>query len=533
VLFLCTVISALSLPVNPYPKDNWFGTQYLLFGRFPLVDDYPPIAVPAVLYKLVHWWALLLGTDLRGELYWAVLAQNGLVFCSACLVYATCKYVSAKQVAGVVALLFLLIVLSTGVAQAFWSENVVLPMYALVLYLNMKVYYQGDAHAGQFWRAACASSFLIGLLVITRMTPIFLIPGLFFLFYRRLDMRRLLGYTALSCAMTALLLGAMLVSNQARFGRFELTNSSGRHLWQGVMPIVDEALGESPEFLELKALNSNLHEKNWWEIRLPEGEREEYYGDKMLGRLAKEAIRSHPFLYLRLGLNKFFITIARPIQKLGSDVKGNHPLLSADPLHADRELVSLGEFALKIPSGLPAAGASAVGAIYGASEILYPLTVFFILASYGALITQRARLLPTQTEAQGATSAAAFRDSTAGQWLIGVSLLAMIYYTHAYAGRAVIWAGRLLCAAVLLLQVVIIHRGSQSGTTLTLRSKPWDGVAFTFLGVMFFGTLWFSWQIEVSNTRNVVPLLPFFAQMIAVSLSFWHEGFVEQNRVTV
>lgn len=528
VLFLCTAISALSLPLNPYPKDNWFGTQYLLFGRFPMTDDYPPIAVPAVFYKLVHWLALLLDTDLRSEFYLAGLAQNGLLFVSACLVYATCKYVSAKHVAGPVAIVFLLMVLSTGVAQAFWSENLVLPMYALVLYLNMKVYYGGDVHAGPFWRAACVSSFLIGLLVVTRMTPIFLIPALFFLFYGRFDIRRLLAYTALNCVVTALLLGAMLVSNQARFGRFELTNSSGRHLWQGVMPIVDEALGQSPEFLELKALNSNLHEKNWWEIRLPEDERQEYYGDKMLGRLAKEAIRSHPLLYLRLGLDKFLITLARPIQKLGSDVKGNHPVLSADPLHADRELVSLGEFALKLPPGLTGAGAGTVGAIYAAGEIVYPLAVFFILASYGALITQRARLLPIQPEAAD-RAAAPIRDSTAVQLLVGVLFLAMVYYTHAYAGRAIIWAGRVLCASVLLLQVLIIHRGSTSGTTLALRTPPRDGVAFTFLGLMFFGTLWFSWQIEVSNTRNVVPLLPFFAQMIAISLSLWLQTVSRKN----
>jgi hypothetical protein len=100
-------------------------------------------------------------------------------------------------------------------------------------------------------------------------------------------------------------------------------------------------------------------------------------------------------------------------------------------------------------------------------------------------------------------------------------------------GRAIIWGGggRVLCAAVLLLQVAIIHRGSKSGTTLTLRSKPLDGIAFTFLGVMFFGTLWFSWQIEVSNLRNVVPLLPFFAQMTAIALSFWFERISELNRV--
>jgi hypothetical protein len=38
---------------------------------------------------------------------------------------------------------------------------------------------------------------------------------------------------------------------------------------------------------------------------------------------------------------------------------------------------------------------------------------------------------------------------------IGALLLAMIYCTHAYAGRAIIWAGRVLCTTVLLLQWVI------------------------------------------------------------------------------
>ena len=88
-----------------------------------------------------------------------------------------------------------------------------------------------------------------------------------------------------------------------------------------------------------------------------------------------------------------------------------------------------------------------------------------------------------QTEAAGRATAA-FRDSTAVQLLVGVLLLAMVYYTRAYAGRAIIWAGRVLCALVLWLQVVIVHRGSQSGTTLALRSKPRNGVAFRFLGLM-------------------------------------------------
>jgi hypothetical protein len=178
---------------------------------------------------------------------------------------------------------------------------------------------------------------------------------------------------------------------------------------------------------------------------------------------------------------------------------------------------------------LSGAGAGTLGAIYGAGEIVYPVAVFFILASYGALITQRARLLPIQPLVPG-QAMAPFRGSTAVQLLVGGLLLAMIYYTHAYAGRPIIWAGRVLCASVLLLQVLIIHRGLKSNTPLALRTPLRDGVAFTFLGLMFFGTLWFSWQIEVSNTRNVVPLLPFSAQMIAIALSFWFDA--SSNKIT-
>jgi hypothetical protein len=38
---------------------------------------------------------------------------------------------------------------------------------------------------------------------------------------------------------------------------------------------------------------------------------------------------------------------------------------------------------------------------------------------------------------------------------------------------------------------------------------------------MFFGSLWFSWQIEAANIRNVVPYLPFLAVMVAVGCTFW------------
>ena len=128
-----TTLFALTLPVNPFPRDDWFGSQYHLFGHFPSADNYPPIAVPAVFYKTGHWLAAMFGANLTAELYLDSLAQNCLVFLAACLIYKSCKYVSRPPVAAAASVAVLLLMLSAGLAQAFWSENVVLLMYSCVL----------------------------------------------------------------------------------------------------------------------------------------------------------------------------------------------------------------------------------------------------------------------------------------------------------------------------------------------------------------------------------------------------------------
>jgi hypothetical protein len=254
-------------------------------------------------------------------MYLVSFAQNCLLFLSACLVYYTGRYVSSRKIAALAAISFLLFVLSVGLAQAFWSENVALVMFAAVLYVNATIYFERGDSARLFWRRALIGSLLTALLVVTRVTPVLLIPGAVLLLYDRLSHKRLVGYAALACLATGLLLGVMLASNYARFGRVELTNSSGRHLWQGVLPIVDTALASSPEFLELKALNPDLQWKNWYEMRLPNDLRQEFDGEQLLGRLARQAIRNDPLLYLRLGFDKFVTTIGQPPYRLGSDLK--------------------------------------------------------------------------------------------------------------------------------------------------------------------------------------------------------------------
>ncbi len=520
ILLACTVISALAQPISPFPRDGWFESQYRLFGRFPGEDNYTPIAAPAVFYKIVHWLALSTGMDLRGELYLASVAQNCLLFISGCLVYYTCKQVSSRKVARIVAIAFLLFVLSAGLAQAFWSENVALVMFAAVLYLNTKIYYEAADMSRSFWRLATLSCLFTGLLVITRMTPVLLIPGTLFLLYGRLSHRRLASYIALACLTTTLMLGAMLASNSARFGRAELTNSSGRHLWQGVTPIVETTLAGVPEFLELKALNPKIQWMNWYEMRLPNDDRQEFDGEQFLGRLARQSIRSHPFLYLRLGLCKFFTTIGQPPYRLGSDVRGNHHLLATDPLRTDSLLPPLGESMFKLPALAIIGARHAIAAMFSLAQIVYPIAVYFVLTTYSALVVRGARLSPVPHKRWG-RSAGAMKYPRSWHVLAGILLLGMIYVTNISQDRPLIWVVRGLCALVLLLQVVIIGSRGMAGADQQPSRHTRDGITYSFLAFMFFGSLWLSWQVETNNTRNVLPYLPFLSAMLAMALRYW------------
>jgi len=500
-LILCTLAWALLLPVNPYPRDVWFETQYLLFGHFPGAENYTPIAVPAVLYKSVHWVARLLQLELRGEMYLASLTQNGLVFLSACLVYYTCKRVTPPRAAAYVAIAYLLAVLETAAAQAFWSETIVLLMFAAVLYVILRMYMESADRPmppGLFWRQAFLSSLLTGLLVVTRMVPALLIPAAAFLLHRRLSTGRLAGYTALMCLTTAVLLAALLLSNDLRFGRAELTNSSGRHLWQGVYPVGDEALGESPEFIELKTLNPDIEHKDWFELLLPDDARREFYGERLLSRLARQAIRTHPLLYLQLGARKFITEIAQPLPDLGSDPKGNHPLLSADPLHTDLPLPPLIHDLLPIP--LYSAAIRVIRKLWLIRSVVYPVSVFIALSTYGALLAGRGQRRKLR------------------QLLLGIGLLWLVYLNRADS----VLTGFLeigTCCSVLLLQIWLTGSAGQKRKPSIASSK--DRILYTFLVVMFFGSLWFSWQIEKTNTRNIVPYLPFLSVMLAMAYRLW------------
>jgi putative flippase GtrA len=419
-LTLISLAATLGLKVNPWPRDGWFETQYFLVGHFPGHENYAPIAAPALLYRLAHLIAAGMGLDLTGELYVGVALQNLAVLLSACFVYLALRSLRFTALAGPVAIGFLLCVLSTNVAQAFYSEaSVIFLMAAAMLIVAV-----APAHEGaKLWMLTATCGVVVGLLVLTRMTPIFLVPAIALLFYRRMPVRRVAQFTGVLLATTLLFLGGTVLANHARFDRYELTNSSGRHLWQGVMEITDDP---------------GLRGLNWWEV--PPGGLFTMQDPRepLLARLSKQAIREHPGQYLAHGAKKFVTTIGVAPYRLGTGGAAGH----TNPL-------------------------------------------------------QRTELLPSVATAMGA-----------GIYTrIAEGVMRRVYITFT-------WGYPLTILAIALTWIVLLIRGDRSAGAPLI---SW----FSFLALLFFGSLWFSWQVEIQNSRNAIPYLPLWAMMLAIAAAYW------------
>src|SRR5262249_3609239 len=163
-----------------------------------------------------------------GEFYVASLIQDLMLFMSACFLYWTLELMRMPRLAATVAVGVLIVAFFIGLPHTFYSENAALFLMSALLLTFTAILYGGDLSPQKFWTLAIVGGVLIALLVATRMTPVLLIPLIPILFWRRLPVRRIAAIVGATTLITATLLAAMVVSNHARFGRYELTNSSGR-----------------------------------------------------------------------------------------------------------------------------------------------------------------------------------------------------------------------------------------------------------------------------------------------------------------
>ncbi|MEJ1963404.1 MAG: hypothetical protein WDO56_18355 [Gammaproteobacteria bacterium] len=501
-LTLISIAATLGLRVNPWPRDGWFQTQYFLVGSFPGHDDYSPIAAPALLYRGAHAIAALMGLDLAGEFYVSSIMQNMLLLLSACFIYCTLKLMGIRTLAGPLAAGFLLFVVSTGLAQSFYSEDAALFLMSAVVLIVVAVPLRAATSNAKFRGLAILCGVLVGLLVVTRMTPIFLIPGIALFFLGRMPVRRVAEFTGTVALLTALLMAGSILGNHARFGRYELTNSSGRHLWEGVSAFADEALAQAGDYRQLEGPNAHLDGLNWWEV--PPGGTFTVADPRepVLGKLAKQAIRNAPGRYLMEGAKKFATTIGAPPYRLGYLGAGKHwnPLQRTDflpSLSSAMHVTAYGQLMEVV-----------LRRLYIAFGWAYPITVFAIALTWLAMA---AELLHRRVRR---------RTLSISTYLVaGIPLVALPVLSEGPKLDAVL--GSLVCTVLLGVSTAVLLRIQRPRQQIDVASSASPISCFSFFALMFFGSLWFSWQIEMANSRNTIPYLPFWLVMLAMAGTYW------------
>ncbi len=515
-LALVTVVAMLGLTVDPWPQDGWFETQYFLVGHFPGQDDYAPIAAPALLYRAAHAIAFALGLHLAGEFYVASVLQNLLVLLGALFLYYTLRTIRLDRLAGPVAVGFTLFVLSTGLAQCFYSENVTIFLVLAALLATVRLL-EGEGTPIRFWRLAVACGVAVGLLVATRMVPILLIPGITLLVLPRWPAKRVAQLAGTLTSITALMLASMVLANHVRFGRYELTNSLGRHLWQGVKDLSDRALVRSNEYRALESADPHIHGQNWWEIPPDTTTNVEDWREPVLRRLSIEAIESAPGLYAAEGVKKFVRMIGAAPFRVGFGAPGG-----PDPLRREQPLPPLATL-LRAPAAATVAVAASFRFIYRACRWLYPITLVAI-GLYGlALLGERlARALRRR-----ARHAMARRVPLVLLIIVGLPLTAIPVAHGGWRVEALLGAA----ASVLLLAACAgaLHRASQRELEPSSGTHP---ALFLFLVLLFCGSLWVSWQVEYADSRVTLPYLPLWAVMLALAVDFWMRVAVAAWRPT-
>jgi hypothetical protein len=454
-----------------------------------------------------------MGLDLAGEFYIAALIQDVMLFLSACFLYRALKVMQMGYLAGPVAVGFLIVILLIGLPHTFYSENAaVFLMCALVLTLaEMRQRWLEPRR--QLWMLAALAGVLLGLLIATRMTPVLLVPLIPVLFWRRMPVRRIAGVAGVMVLTTSALLAGMVLGNHSRVGRYELTNSSGRHLWQGVKDFTDRALADSSEYQALERQHPRVQGTYW--DKLPPYRDFNEIGlldprEALLGRLAREAILNAPDLYLVHGAKKFVRTIGLAPSP---DVYANAGV-AWNPLGRDEPLPPLLDV-MHAPPAISATGEGILRGAYSAFSWMYPLSIFFVAFSGVAMVAEHVgRLLRERS----------IRGHTIARWvpiaLLLAAGIALACIPFAVFGRT--WPGYTgggICALALGFGASLQAR--LLGTPSLAAQVQEDQPLFFFSALAFFGILWFTWQVEYQAPRYAIPYLPFWAIMFATSILFW------------
>lgn len=536
-LFVLVAVSSVMLPVIPWPRDHWVETQYLIFGSHTDTDNYSPIAAPAFLFAGIARLASIAHLDLRGEFYLASLVQSGMLFCSLLMIYAAMRRLQLPHPA-VISIVSLCFVLSTGLPQTLNSENVCFFLTASLLYASARMY-SGSVKGVRFAAGTVVIGATVGLLVLTRMIPVIFIPGLIWLFAKHTEPKRLLLFGGTVTALTASMLLWLIATNHDRFGRYELTSSNGRHLWQGAKEIVDRGLAHVADYQALKKADPKVggaprrfmpwnEGRNHWEVPYPDevpglehfqspDVLRDRQKDALLRTLAIEAIRTEPLLYLASGAFKFLQTIGATPYQLGF-VMGMTGFWN--PLNVSEPLPALASDWRLVSDGATAGFRKGLDLVHQIGRVLYPVAICFVAVSLLAMggISHRARFRP------GPLPLIVFGICATGFAAVACLLSGTIIE------RSLAFALSIAMILTRARTLATVARHPESGP-ISEATFPHQRL-YACLAMLFFGSLWISWQVEVALSRYAVPYLPLLILMLGVALCFWRalDGAVAMRR---
>ncbi|MBX9832462.1 MAG: hypothetical protein K2X78_05395 [Burkholderiaceae bacterium] len=315
------LLTALTQAVNCFPDDGWFQTQHRIIGHWPGADNYTPIAAPAYFHAVTHALAALLKLSIAQELHLASTLQGGMMFCALLCIYKALRQLQvsptlARCVTGGAAAYLL----ATLVTQAFWSENAMILLMAALAYLVARQI--GHANPSRPHHAGVAHNLTLALVLaiaaITRAVPLVLLLPLALVTAHRSGLANTLRSMATIVPAVALIIALAMWANAMRFDRFELSNSTGRHLWQSIYPIAPQMLHDHPAYPALHAAYPQLQKQDWWSIvpqRIPGYEH--HSQETFLRELTLWALKHHPGPWLRHGADKFLTMVLQPLPRIG------------------------------------------------------------------------------------------------------------------------------------------------------------------------------------------------------------------------
>jgi hypothetical protein len=217
---------------------------------------------------------------------------------------------------------------STLIPQAFWSENLTVCLMSAVLFVGLHLLQNAQVSERRFRLLTILFGLLLAGLVVTRLVPIVILPGVIPLLRARLSRQRVLHFALLASAVVLAVALAAMSANLYRYGRFELSNSVGRHLWNVVSPQADRMLADSPEYRSLRKAIPDAQGREWWELDEPDygPDLAHFTREELMRKMALHGISRHPLLFVKLGAVNFATLLRRCPARLGLHHAAVNPL---------------------------------------------------------------------------------------------------------------------------------------------------------------------------------------------------------------